>query len=340
MLDLDRMARLKEPEVRAEFVHVWRVMQEKYADLSLLERALAERRSNLIQSDLPWQGLINALYVEYHRILLKLFEQGGQAQFDDLMPKRITKIDLSGVSFSASGFGVVGRIEKAERPGAFDVSHPEAERWARTYAGQLVQGLTAQSRLAMADAIAEFIRLKIPPAEGARMLRAMLGQTPRSAAAIVRFQNDLRLRGFDARYIQQKTDEYSRRWLNFRARTVARTETLRALQEGQRQSFSQAVEQGLLIPSRTRKQWVTAADERVCFRCAPMDGQIVPIDEPWQTIDGPVQVPSALHVQCRCASVLVFPNASGEFPERPPRPGFTGQPRTTRTLRPKVRREP
>lgn len=314
MLDLDRIARLKEPEVRAEFVHVWKVMQEGYADIPLLTRILAEKRSFLL-NDLPWQGLINALYVEYHRILLKLFEQGGQAQFDDL-------------------------IRKAERPTAFDVKHPEAERWARAYAGELVRGLTDESRRAMVHAIAEFIRLQIPPAEGARMLRRMLGLTPRATAAIVRFQNDLRVKGYPETYIQNRTDEYSRRWLNFRARTVARTETLRALQEGQRQSFSQAVEQGVLLPNRTRRQWVTAADERVCPVCAPMDGQLTTLDEPWSTSVGPVQTPTDTHPQCRCSVVLVFPNASGEFPARSPRPGFTGQPRTTRTLRPRVRREP
>lgn len=316
MLDLDRMARGKESEVRAEFVHVWKVMQEKYADLPTLERAIAERRSNLIQSDLPWQGLINALYVEYHRILLKLFEQGGQAQFDDL-------------------------IRKADRPSAFDVNHPEAERWARIYAGELVRGLTRESQRAMAHAIAEFIRLKIPPAEGARMLRRMLGLTPNYARAVVNFQTGLRERGFDSRYIQAKADEYSRRLLNHRARTVARTETLRALQEGQRQSFSQAVEQGVLLPNRTRRQWVTANNELVCTAiCQPMDGALTTLEEPWSTPVGPLDKPTDSHPNCHCAQVLVFVDAEGKFPTREPRSHLTGQPRTTRTLRPRVRREP
>lgn len=315
MLDLERTATGFEPEVRAEFVHVWKVMQERYADVALLERVLTERRSNLVQHDLPWQGLMNALYVEYHRILLKLFQRGGEAQMDAL-------------------------LRKTDRPTSFDLNHPEAERWARTHAGQLVQGLTSESRQAMAHAIAEFIRLQIPPAEGARMLRRMLGLTPQSARAVVNFQQGLRVRGFPPAYIQDKADEYARRHLNYRSRVVARTETLRALQEGQRQSFTQAVEQGVLIPSRTRRQWVTAADERVCPTCAPMDGQLTTLDEPWDTPIGPVQTPTDTHPQCRCAVVLVFPDASGQFPTRDPRPGFTGQPRTTRTLRPRVRREP
>lgn len=309
------MARGRESEVRAEFVDVWRTMQTKYADLALLTRALAERRSNLIQEELPWQGLVNALYVEYYAILLRLFERGGNAQFKEL-------------------------VTKADRPAAFSIQHPEAERWARTYAGQLVNGLTEETRKAMAHAIAEFIRLQIPPAEGARMLRQMLGLTPQYSRAVVNFQQGLRVRGYDAAYIQGKADEYATRLLNHRARVVARTETLRALQEGQRQSFTQAVEQGVLIRDRTRRQWVTAADERVCPVCAPMDGQLTTLEEPWSTAVGPVQTPTDTHPQCRCAVVLVFPDASGQFPTRSPRPGLTGQPRLTRSLRPKVRRAP
>lgn len=241
MLDLDALATKAEPETRAEFVHVWEVMQEQYVSLDLFTKALAERRSFPIQDALPWQGLVNALYVEYKRILLRLFEQGGQAQFEAL-------------------------LRKAEKPTAFSIQHPEAERWARQYAAQLVQGLTTESRRAMAQAIAELIRLQIPPAEGARLLRQMLGLHPRYARAVVNFQNDLRVQGYAPAYIQAKADEYAKRLLNHRAETVARTETLRAVQEGQRQSFQQAVEQGVLRPERTRRQWVTAADERVCFR--------------------------------------------------------------------------
>lgn len=315
MVDLDQLAQRAEPATKAEFVAVWRLMQEKYAPLGLLARALAERRSNLVQYELPWQGLINDLYVEYKRILLGLFEKGGQAQF-------------------------AAFVHKVNRPAAFHVEHPQAERWAREYAAQLVQGLTNETRRAMAQAIAELIRLQVPPAEGARMLRQMLGLTKPAARAVINFQNDLRQQGYESAYIQSKSEEYANRLLNHRARVIARTETLRAAQEGQRQSFQQAVEQGVLVKDRTRRQWVTATDERVCPICAPMDGVTTTLDEPWATAIGPVQTPTDTHPQCRCAVVLVFPDASGQFPDRPSRSTDTGQPIRPRSLRPKVRHAP
>lgn len=311
-MDADRLASRIEPTLTKEFKAVWETMQQTYADLPLLTRILAERRSNLLH-ELPWQGLINQLYLEYRNALRRVFQQGGEAQFNEL-------------------------IRKAEKPNSFTMSHPEAERWARNHAAALVEGLTNETRIAMSRAIAEFLRLNIPPAEGARMLRSMLGLTPQYAQAVVNFQNGLRLRGFDAAYIQRKADEYSSRLLNHRARTVARTESMRAVQEGQRQAQAQAVEQGVLIANRTRRSWSTSFDERVCEICAPMDGQLTTLTEPWSTSVGPVQVPSDSHPQCRCQSVLVFPDATGRFPESSPRSGPQLSTRPSRSLRPKVKR--
>lgn len=314
MADLDRMATRAEPATRKEFVAVWRLLRDKYAPESLFLRILTEKRSNLLW-DIPWQGLVNDLYVEYRRILLKLFEDGGRTVFQEL-PRKV------------------------DRPPAFNLKHPEAEAWARRYAARLVEGLTQETQRAMADAIAEMIRRQIPPEQGARLLRQMLGLTRPYARAVVNFQSDLRERGYADSYIQSKADEYSRRLLNHRARTVARTETLRALQEGQRQGYQQAVEQGVLVKDRTRRQWVTANDERVCPICGPMDGQLTTLDEPWQTAVGPLDKPTDSHPQCRCAVVLVFPDASGQFPERNPRSHDTGQPLIRRTLRPPVKDAP
>lgn len=315
-VNTDRLARTIEPQVRAEFVAVWRTMQDRYASLPLLTRAIAERRSNLIQHDLPWQGLINDLYTAYKAILLGVFQKGGQAQFA-AFPRK-----------AASG-------------PAFDIRHPEAEAWARKYAAALVEGLTNETRIAMANAVADFIRLQIPPAEGARMLRSMLGLTDRYAQAVVNFQNELRAQGYSDAYIQTKADLYATRLLNQRALTVARTESLRPTQEGQRQAYNQAVEQGVLQPSRTMREWVTAADELVCPICQPMDGQLTTLADPWDTEVGPVQIPSDSHPNCRCQAVLVFADDQGQFPSRNPRSPVTGNPAPPpRSLRPRVTRDP
>lgn len=313
VVDADALARKGESQVAREFRDAWAAVQEKHAPLALLERAIAERRSNLLQHDLPWQAIVNDLYDAYKAALTRLFLRGAEAQWAE-------------------------NITKAVKPPAFNMKHPEAEAWARDYAAQLVQGLTNETRRAMSNLVAQMIRDGIPPQQGARMLRSMLGLTTPYSRAVYNFRQDLSAKGFAPDYIQSKADEYAQRLLNARARTVARTETMRAVQEGQRQSWTQAAEQGILRSDRTRKQWVTAADERVCPVCAPMDGVTTPLDEPWQTSEGPVSIPSETHPNCRCASVLVFVDSDGNFPTHPPRSTDTGQPHTPRSLRPKVRR--
>jgi SPP1 gp7 family putative phage head morphogenesis protein len=69
-----------------------------------------------------------------------------------------------------------------------------------------------------------------------------------------------------------------------RATLIARTETLRAHNEGRKVFYRQV--------GVTRVQWITAHDERTCPVCRSLDGKVFRIDE----VDGP---PS--HASCRCS---------------------------------------
>lgn len=80
-----------------------------------------------------------------------------------------------------------------------------------------------------------------------------------------------------------------------RAEMVARSESFRAANETTRQVWK---ESGVVKSLR----WYTARDELVCELCAPMDGEIVGIDEPFD-IDsdyGDGYNPQDIHPQCRC----------------------------------------
>ncbi len=68
-----------------------------------------------------------------------------------------------------------------------------------------------------------------------------------------------------------------------RATLIARTETLRAHNEGRKVFYRSA---GI-----KKAQWITANDERICPECGPLDGRIFDIDK----MPGP-----PLHPACRC----------------------------------------
>jgi SPP1 gp7 family putative phage head morphogenesis protein len=72
-----------------------------------------------------------------------------------------------------------------------------------------------------------------------------------------------------------------------RATLIARTETLRAHNEG-RMAFYRKV-------GVEKVQWLTADDERTCPECAPLDGKVFKLDA----------VPGIQHPACRCARLAV-----------------------------------
>ena len=102
--------------------------------------------------------------------------------------------------------------------------------------------------------------------------------------------------------IDQMVAAYARKYRQFRAQTIARTESMRAMNMGVQEAFRQAVIDGKLSESQIRRFWKVAKDERTCETCAPVpklnpDG--VMFGEPFKTPKGPVTLPP-LHPNCRC----------------------------------------
>ena len=97
-----------------------------------------------------------------------------------------------------------------------------------------------------------------------------------------------------------------------RAEMIAVTETTNALAGG-------AVEAGKDINRQfgvevvEGKRWDVSRDEYVCPLCAPLDGQVVPLDGEFVVPSGPFEgrkfVAPAGHVRCRCSSSLVISKA-------------------------------
>lgn len=78
-----------------------------------------------------------------------------------------------------------------------------------------------------------------------------------------------------------------------RARLIARTETLRAANEGQKKMWQEAKSVGLL-DSSDLQVWLVSADEKLCKKCEPYDGVTAPIGEEFDEGGPP------LHPNCRC----------------------------------------
>lgn len=166
----------------------------------------------------------------------------------------------------------------------------------------------------------------------ARDLRASLGLTAQQARFVENYrdqlrrgsalalQRELRDRRFDstvaavaagrrgpltAAQIDRMVERYRERWTAFRAQTVAETEALRAVNEGEEEMWLQAREEGEI--QDVTSIWRTAGDERVRPSHSFMNGQERPLGEPFESgagnrlrFPGDPAAPPSDTVRCRC----------------------------------------
>lgn len=153
---------------------------------------------------------------------------------------------------------------------SFDAGNPHAKEWVKAQALDLVEGISDTTR--------EEIRGLIDDA-------------------------------FEAGNTDLDVDELTTRITDLindsdRADKIARTETMRAANQGQLEAWDQAEEQGLLTGDEL-KEWIVTPDDRLCPICEPLDGVQVGRDEPFdvdgEQLDGP-----PAHPRCRCTTALAL----------------------------------
>ncbi len=189
----------------------------------------------------------------------------------------------------------------------FDLLNPRAVENLRQFGGQLITGLTDKTRQGILDTIETAFRKGGSPAQQAREIRNSIGLTPRQTAAVENFRSMLVAEGVKPALLEKRVAKFYRRQLNFRAKVIARTETIRASNAGQREIWNQAADQGLLNPNTVRRGWVVTPDDRLCPICEPipsMNPDGVPLNGTFNTPIGAVIGPPA-HPNCRCAEAIV-----------------------------------
>ena len=189
----------------------------------------------------------------------------------------------------------------------FDLLNESSVQRLREYGGALITGITEKTRQGILDTIEAAFRRGGSPFEQARQIRNSIGLTPRQATAVDNFRAMLIAEGRSPAQVKRMTDAYYNRQLTFRARTIARTETIRASNAGQREIWNQASEQGLLDANTVRRGWVITPDDRLCPICEPipsMNPDGVPLNGMFDTPVGPLEGPPA-HPNCRCAEAII-----------------------------------
>jgi len=219
----------------------------------------------------------------------------------------------------------------------FDETNERAVQITRDNRLRLVREFTGEQRRAVRAVLTQGVQEGINPREMAVRFRHAIGLTEKQAAAVQHYRillentsksalsRTLRDRRFDRsvqRAIRTRTPltktqidrmvaAYQRRYINFRAVTIARTEALRAVHQGAEEMYQQAIDEGQLAPESLLQTWVTARDERVRGSHAEMDGQQRSFDQAFTSGDGfalrypgDPEAPASEVVNCRCVRTM------------------------------------
>lgn len=129
---------------------------------------------------------------------------------------------------------------------------------------------------------------RFPPREGVRQLAGFRAKVPKGSIEVRR------------QWAAKQSARYTRMQENLRARTIGRSEMLRSANQGQRELWQQAVEQGQLSAS-AKRIWIDTGDEREREEHRAMAGQVVGLDEPFLLPDGSPIEPGE-ETNCRCCA--------------------------------------
>lgn len=277
---LHRAADAASPRVRAAFLRaVARTVEG--VDEAGLSRALRLKDYEAAFRAIPWDRV-------------------GEEALADLMPPVIRD------AASRAGLASARVLRAAGLALDFDFVNPRMVEAAATATADLVTAVSAETKAAIRSVMARSFSEGLPPREAGRLIRPLVGLTERDAVAVTNLWARLTDDDVPEGRVDRQVQRYADRLLNRRAELIARTETIRAAQIGQEETWLQAAERGLIDPERTKRRWSATPDDRTDEVCQGLDGQEVGMDEPFEFDGEEYDAPPDPHPGCRCALVLVF----------------------------------
>jgi hypothetical protein len=240
--------------------------------------------------------------------------------------------------------------------GQFGLANPDAVTWAQARSGELIAGIDDETRRLIADQVARGQAGDLSAQQIAAKVRDLVGLTPQQARAMQAFRGHLERvadagkagkpaaatvantfglspwKGgkLDAAKVDKLVDQYRGRLVKQRAETIARTEMIRAANEGDRLAWQKQIDQGGADGMIVVREWSVTHDDRLCPVCRKLDGDKV---ESAPNLPGArIKIDALLfagglagppvHPRCRCTILTTLELAEGlaPIPVEPPAP--------------------
>jgi len=183
--------------------------------------------------------------------------------------EQVSRKAIQGVGdVTAAGFGL-----------DFALDNPAVLRWISGNADDFLIGFQGETRKAVTSIVRQGFIEGVAPKPMARQIRRVIGLSDRDSGAVDRFWRKLIDDTDDIPFADRQADRMRNRLLRNRAESVARTETIRAANQGQLLAWEQAADDNLIDPDTTRRVWIATEDDRLCPICAVLDGQEIGFTE-------------------------------------------------------------
>lgn len=270
-------------------------------------RRVADRLEPVAQQDFLDAAETLRDQIDVEHIAEMLAAHGAEAALALTMLAALPELLQPLVATLSRGFAQAGLITSEELSVALGVTvsfsraDPLAVAWARFESARLVTEVTNVTRSAMRTIIADAIEAGDAPLVMAQHIKLLIGLTERGARAVTAYRDELVADGLPVAEITARVAKYADELLTWRAATIARTEMIKAVNEGSLAAWQAAARDGYLDPKRTSRVWITTEDDRTCRICEPMDGQTVAFDAPFLTGDEEEIDAPPVHPGCRCA---------------------------------------
>lgn len=209
-------------------------------------------------------------------------------------------------TFLAGGLSIGALPPQINKHLRWDTSNPEIKNYLKSRTGELVVGVSDDTREVIHNAVARSFNEALTPRQVAAQIKDSIGLYPKQERALANYRLGLMKQGVKPQRIETMCDSYEDRLLDYRANMIARTETRGATNMGQLSVWREGAKQDLFSKTQAKRVWIVDGDP--CEICLAMDGIETGLDEPWILEDGtPVDCPPwDVHPHCFCGMELEF----------------------------------
>lgn len=270
---IQRRASKLTPELAKELLAAYRTIRESLSDAELA-RLIAEGRLDEIVD----QALLDKSFLPLKEKLQDALKHGMEATV-----KQLPKPAQAGVMF--------------------DVLSPKVIDAVRQLDSRVIKSLQDDVKDVVRAYVENGLRDGKSPREAARQLRSVIGIAPSQEANAQKYEQKLRDAGESETRIEKKLATYRRKAVNNNAATVARTAAIDSQKLGNRLSWDEAANKGLVDRALMDKTWRGVMDSRERPEHVAMQGQKVPFDQPFSNGQ---MVPGDTEYNCRCIEVITL----------------------------------